>query len=111
MPHFVDLQFLLEERLHSFHLKGIHDSGMSESLVHHQWQRFYQPAGASAFLVSSQPSPSQAEQAAKETSLSLLPPVFFKLLFSFLRSDAHYSKLLKGVRTFPHRRKWDWYAK
>lgn len=37
---------------------------------------------------------------------------FFFLTFVFIfESDAHYSKLLKGVRTFPPRRKWNWYAK
>lgn len=83
MPHFVDLQLFLEERLHSFHqiLKGLHDPGMQEPLVHYQWQR---PPQATETLLSWFPASPAQLQPGRATSLSLLPPVFLKkLLFSF----------------------------
>lgn len=48
----------------------------------------------------------------KKLASPFISRFFFFLTFVFIfESDTHYSKLLKGVRTFPPRRKWNWYAK
>lgn len=46
----------------------------------------------------------------KKLAFPFISSFFLTFVFIF-ESDTHYSKLLKGVRTFPHRRKWNWYAK
>lgn len=72
------------------------------------------PAYRDLFLPDSQSvtvEPCRGSTSSKRNWL-LLSCQFFFLTFVFIfESDTHYSKLLKGVRTFPPRRKWNWYAK
>lgn len=108
-PHFVFAVFL-EEGLYNFC-----------RILRCPWFRKFQnclvccpnlQGPLSSCTVSSSPAQAGECKQPKKLASPFISRVFFFLTFVFIfESDAHYSKLLKGVRTFPPRRKWNWYAK
>lgn len=108
MPHF-EFALFLEEGLQNFC-----------KILRCPWSRKFQnclvccpnlQGPLSSCAVSYSPAQAWECKQPKKLASPFIPRVFFLTFVFIFESDAYYSKLLKGVRTFPPRRKWNWYAK